>query len=63
MKEVSSFGIEKVMEMVLDKIGGRQDRPFHLSYDIDALDDLDAKSTGTPGLNLTYEAQVGTRDF
>ncbi|TFJ81342.1 hypothetical protein NSK_007303 [Nannochloropsis salina CCMP1776] len=47
MHEVDKFGIGKIMEMVLDHILGRTDRPLHLSFDIDAVDPLYAPSTGT----------------
>lgn len=52
MHEVDRYGIGKVMEMALDKLGTR---PLHLSYDIDAVDPSLAPSTGTRvqgGLNF-----------
>ncbi|CAG7819209.1 unnamed protein product [Allacma fusca] len=54
-KEVSNLGIEKVLEIALELICPGGKRPLHLSFDIDALDDLEVKSTGTPvpgGLTL-----------
>ena len=47
MHEVDKHGIGKVMEMVLDHLLDRTERPVHLSFDIDAVDPLYAPSTGT----------------
>lgn len=47
MQEVDRFGIGKTMEMALDHLCGKQQRPLHMSYDIDAVDPLIAPSTGT----------------
>ncbi|GAB5033585.1 arginase [Nannochloropsis oceanica] len=47
MHEVDKHGIGKVMEMVLDHLLDRSERPLHLSFDIDAVDPLYAPSTGT----------------
>lgn len=47
MHEVDKHGIGKVMEMVLDHLLDRTERPLHLSFDIDAVDPLYAPSTGT----------------
>lgn len=47
MHEVDKYGIGKVMEMVLDHLMDRNERPLHLSFDIDAVDPLYAPSTGT----------------
>lgn len=41
------YGIGKVMEMTLDHLLERKQRPLHLSYDIDAVDPMIAPSTGT----------------
>jgi arginase len=54
-KEVSSLGIDKVLEIAFESICPGGKRPLHVSFDIDALDDLEVKSTGTPvpgGLTL-----------
>ncbi|KAG9292683.1 hypothetical protein G9A89_008270 [Geosiphon pyriformis] len=48
MHEIDKYGIGKVMEMVLDRVNPKRDRPIHLSFDVDALDPTVAPSTGTP---------------
>lgn len=45
MQDVDRFGIGRTMEMALDHLGPH--RPLHMSYDIDAVDPIDAPSTGT----------------
>ncbi|GAA6059744.1 hypothetical protein JCM10212_001952 [Sporobolomyces blumeae] len=45
MHHVDKWGIGKVVEMALEHVG--QDRPIHLSFDVDALDPTVAPSTGT----------------
>lgn len=47
MQHVDRYGIGKVMEMTLDHLMDRKQRPLHLSYDIDAVDPVIAPSTGT----------------
>ncbi|CAI5711278.1 unnamed protein product [Peronospora effusa] len=47
MQDVDRYGIGKTMEMALDHLGGKKQRPLHVSYDIDAVDPLVAPSTGT----------------
>ncbi|DAZ93912.1 TPA: hypothetical protein N0F65_010114 [Lagenidium giganteum] len=47
MQEVDRYGIGKTMEMALDHLNGKKQRPLHMSYDIDAVDPLIAPSTGT----------------
>ncbi|RLO07252.1 hypothetical protein DYB28_011755 [Aphanomyces astaci] len=47
MQSVDKYGIGKTMEMALDHLCGKQARPLHMSYDIDAVDPVDAPSTGT----------------
>ncbi|ETI38618.1 arginase, variant [Phytophthora nicotianae CJ01A1] len=47
MQEVDRYGIGKTMEMALDHLCGKKQRPLHMSYDIDAVDPLVAPSTGT----------------
>ena len=46
MFEVDKYGIGKVMEMALDHLAGKQAKPIHMSYDIDAVDPSVAPSTG-----------------
>ena len=48
MHEVDKYGIGRVVEMALDHVNPRRDRPIHLSFDVDALDPTVAPSTGTP---------------
>jgi len=48
MHEVDKYGIGKVVEMALDHVNPKRDRPIHLSYDVDALDPSVAPATGTP---------------
>ncbi|TMW68373.1 hypothetical protein Poli38472_005841 [Pythium oligandrum] len=47
MQEVDRYGIGRTMEMALDHLCGKKERPLHMSYDIDAVDPLVAPSTGT----------------
>uniref|UniRef100_M4C2G5 Arginase n=1 Tax=Hyaloperonospora arabidopsidis (strain Emoy2) TaxID=559515 RepID=M4C2G5_HYAAE len=47
MQDVDRHGIGKVMEMALDHLSTKKERPIHVSYDIDAVDPLIAPSTGT----------------
>jgi len=48
MHEVDKYGIGKVVEMALDHVNPKRDKPIHLSFDVDALDPSVAPSTGTP---------------
>ncbi|KAJ7074081.1 hypothetical protein C8F01DRAFT_1272334 [Mycena amicta] len=48
MHDVDKYGIGKVVEMALDHVNPKRDRPIHLSFDVDALDPSVAPSTGTP---------------
>lgn len=57
MHEVDKYGIGKVVEMALDHVNPKGDRPIHLSFDVDALDPSVAPSTGTP------VSQSGIRDI
>jgi len=47
MYHVDKYGISKVVEMALDAVNPKRDRPVHLSFDVDALDPEVAPSTGT----------------
>jgi len=47
MTEVDKFGIGKVMEMALDHVNPKRDKPIHLSYDVDGIDPQVIPSTGT----------------
>ncbi|RUP50077.1 hypothetical protein BC936DRAFT_140429, partial [Jimgerdemannia flammicorona] len=48
MSHVDRYGIGQVVEMALDHVNPKRDRPIHLSFDVDALDPSVAPSTGTP---------------
>ncbi|KIY61671.1 arginase [Cylindrobasidium torrendii FP15055 ss-10] len=48
MHEVDKYGIGKVVELALDHVNAKRDRPIHLSFDVDAMDPTVAPSTGTP---------------
>jgi len=55
MQDVDRLGIEKVVKEALDSVDPHGERNIHLSFDIDALDPMDAPATGTPvrgGLTL-----------
>lgn len=43
------YGIDKCIEMALDHIDPGNNRDFHISFDIDALDPIQAPCTGVPG--------------
>ncbi|OQR94124.1 arginase [Thraustotheca clavata] len=47
MQSVDRYGIGRTMEMALDYLCAEKQRPIHMSYDIDAVDPVDAPSTGT----------------
>lgn len=47
MNEVDELGIRRVVKEVLEKIDPECKRSIHMSFDIDALDTLEAPSTGT----------------
>ena len=55
MEEVHGMGIKEAVKYALSMIDPRNQRNIHVSFDIDALDPLEAPSTGTPvrgGLTL-----------
>lgn len=55
MRDVERMGIEKVVHQALKTINPNGDKKLHVSFDIDSLDPLHARSTGTPvfgGLTL-----------
>ncbi|XP_060030755.1 arginase-2, mitochondrial [Erinaceus europaeus] len=55
MRDIDRLGIQKVMEQTFDLLIGKQRRPIHLSFDIDAFDPTLAPATGTPVVGgLTY---------
>jgi arginase len=56
MKDVDRLGIWETVRLALDKICPGFKRPLHVSFDIDALDDLEVSNTGTPG-SLCYYSE------
>ncbi len=46
MHDVDKYGIGKVVEMALDHVNPKRNRPIHLSYDVDALDPTVTPATG-----------------
>jgi len=55
MQDVDRHGIGRVMDLAIEHVRGRANRPLHLSLDIDGVDPLFAPSTGTRvGGGLTY---------
>jgi len=49
MEEVHGIGVKEAVKYALSRIDPRNKRQVHVSFDIDALDPLEAPSTGTPG--------------
>lgn len=59
MRDIDRMGIQRVMEVTLDHLLARKQRPIHLSFDIDAFDPSLAPSTGTPvNGGLTYREGI-----
>lgn len=61
MEEIERLGIFEVLRLVLKEIDPMNKRSIHLSFDIDALDSLEAPSTGTAvrgGLTLREGIQI-----
>ncbi len=51
------MGIAKVMELALDHVNPKRNRPIHLSYDVDGNDPTVCPATGTAvlgGLSYRY---------
>jgi arginase len=48
MHDIDKHGIGKVLELALDAVNPKRERPIHLSFDVDAFDPSVAPSTGTP---------------
>ncbi len=46
MTEVDKLGMPEVMKQALAHVNPRNDRPIHLSFDIDGVDPYYAPSTG-----------------
>lgn len=59
MRDIDRMGIQRVMEVTLDHLLARKQRPIHLSFDIDAFDPSLAPATGTPvSGGLTYREGI-----
>ncbi|XP_074548983.1 arginase-2, mitochondrial [Halichoeres trimaculatus] len=59
MRDIDRLGIQRVMEVTLDQLLSRKQRPIHLSFDIDAFDPSLAPATGTPvNGGLTYREGI-----
>uniref|UniRef100_A0A667Z1J6 Arginase n=1 Tax=Myripristis murdjan TaxID=586833 RepID=A0A667Z1J6_9TELE len=59
MRDIDRLGIQRVMEVTLDHLLARKQRPIHLSFDIDAFDPSLAPATGTPvNGGLTYREGI-----
>lgn len=60
MEEVHGIGIKEAVRYALSRIDPRNKRFLHVSFDIDALDPLEAPSTGTPGyIKEKNDATIG----
>ncbi|XP_017273925.1 arginase-2, mitochondrial [Kryptolebias marmoratus] len=59
MRDIDRLGIQRVMEVALDHLLARKQRPIHLSFDIDAFDPSLAPATGTAvNGGLTYREGI-----
>lgn len=60
VRDIDQLGIFEVVSRALDRINPKMDRPIHVSFDIDAIDEYFAPSTGTsvPGGLTIREAFV-----
>ncbi|XP_072533400.1 arginase-2, mitochondrial [Salminus brasiliensis] len=59
MRDIDRMGIRRVMEVTLDHLLARKQRPIHLSFDIDSFDPALAPATGTPvNGGLTYREGI-----
>lgn len=48
-------GIVNIVDMAMHCVDPNAERAIHISFDIDALDELEVPSTGTPGwFHYTY---------
>ncbi|XP_024081118.1 arginase, hepatic isoform X2 [Cimex lectularius] len=61
MEDIEKYGIHAVTRLALEKINPDHTRSLHVSFDIDALDALEAPCTGTPvrgGLTLREAVHI-----
>lgn len=66
MRDVDKLGIFEVVSRALEAINPQLDRPIHVSFDIDAVDELVVPSTGTScpgGLTLREALVIGEQVF
>eukprot|EP00743_Colponemidia_sp_Colp-15_P004680 GILK01005043.1.p1 GENE.GILK01005043.1~~GILK01005043.1.p1 ORF type:complete len:414 (-),score=84.77 GILK01005043.1:166-1407(-) len=55
MSDIDRYGIGRVMEMAIEAVNPKMNRPMHLSFDIDSIDPMFAPGTGTKARGgLTY---------
>lgn len=62
MDDIDRLGIRETTRLALDAINPNQDRPLHVSFDVDSIDPVYAPSTGTPvsgGLTLQEALIIG----
>lgn len=62
VREIDKLGIFEVISRVLERINPKMDKPIHVSFDIDAIDEYFAPSTGTSvpgGLTIREAFCVG----
>lgn len=57
MKDIDDHGIQNILQKCLEKIDPTNDRPIHLSFDIDAMDPALAPATGTPVRGGLYRVE------
>ncbi|XP_067213860.1 arginase, hepatic isoform X5 [Linepithema humile] len=58
MEDIERYGIHNVTHMALNKIDSHNSKSLHVSFDIDALDPLEAPSTGTPGPSVLLQFNI-----
>ena len=66
MRDIDKMGIFEVINQALDKINPGLQRPIHVSFDIDSLDEYLAPSTGTAvpgGLTLREALCIGEQIY
>lgn len=62
MDDIDRLGIREITRLALQAINPNQDRPLHVSFDVDSIDPIYAPSTGTPvsgGLTVQEAKIIG----
>ncbi|KAI1301260.1 Arginase, hepatic [Halotydeus destructor] len=62
MQDIDRLGIHEVISRALDSVNSSLTRPIHVSFDIDAIDEVYVPSTGTPvpgGLTVREALVIG----